>query len=229
MEVVNLSKGTVVNLSKGSVVNLSKGEAGLHNMIVGLGWDPVYKSKFGDKPKKKGFLSRLFGSDNSGSMLPSNHNIDCDAFAVAMCNDQYVNDGDHLLYYGCLTILNKALVHTGDNLTGDGDGDDEQIIINLDKIPTDVNKVIIAVNIYQGRQRNQSFGQLQNAFIRIVNQDTNVEACRYDLSGTDEFSKFVTVKFGELSREPGSGWTFKAIGEPHNANSIPEFCKVSCK
>lgn len=193
---LNLSKQTV-NLSKGQAINLTKVEPGLKKVVVGLGWDPV---------KSKGFS--LFGGSED---------IDCDAFCLALTNFT-----KETVYFGHKVGCNGHIRHTGDNLTGDGEGDDEQIIFDLAGMPKDVTRIVIGVNIYRGRFRNQTFGKIQNAFIRIVNSSNNFEMCKYNLSG-NEFSDCVTVTFGELFVDTNGEWQFRAVGEPAKADSIQEY------
>lgn len=186
-----------ISLSKGQVINLTKSEPGLHSVVVGLGWDPI---------KNRGRTSWFGGSSA----------IDCDAFCVAVSNRSREAE---TIYFGHTKGCHGAIIHTGDNLTGDGDGDDEQIIFNLDKIPSDITRVVVGVNIYRGRSKKQTFGDIQNAFIRIVNTENNSELCKYNLSG-NRFSDCVTVTFGELYIDSAGEWQFKAVGEPSKAESI---------
>lgn len=205
-EVINLSKGQVINLSKIPAIDLSKGGKGLSKVVVGLGWDPVSKMSTGQE--RRGFFNRILGS--------TKEDIDCDAFAIRLENN-HTRTSDDLVYYGHLHTKDGSITHTGDNLTGDGDGDDEQIIINLPQV--DCERVLIGVNIYQGRSRKQHFGMLQNAFIRIVDMNSNIELCRYTLDS--KYDKYVSIIFGELIKQ-NNEWTFIAKGEPVNANSISE-------
>lgn len=202
----------VVNLSKNQVVNLSKASRGLNKVIVGLGWDPV-----GETTRKPCFLGGLFGGHTSVESA----DIDCDAFCVALNESEAIVD---TIYFGNKTGCSGNIVHTGDNLTGEGDGDDEQIIFYLDSMPSTVKRIKIAVNIYCGKSRGQSFEKLSNAFIRIVNAENNSEMCNYKLSGS-EYRGLVTVVFGELYRDENNDWQFKAIGEGDKAESIAQYTK----
>lgn len=199
----------VVNLQKGQTVSLTKKAPGLNKVIVGLGWDPV------DKNEGKGLLGLLFGSSGNAQ------DIDCDAFALALENNRLRNS-NRVCYFGDRNILGGTIYHTGDNLTGEGEGDDEQIIMKLADIPSSIDRIVVAVNIYKGRSRHQSFGQIKNAFIRIVDASNNIELCRYDLSNSPEYANVVTVHFGDLIREE-NGWKFEAIGHADNAGSISDF------
>ena len=208
--VINLSKGETINLSKMPAIDLSKGGKGLQKVLVGLGWDPVTEQK----TEKKGFLSSIFGSGSSSSREAD---IDCDAFALGLKGGRLVNN-DNLIYFGHLKNSDCSIKHTGDNLTGDGDGDDEQIIIDLSTVGAD--SIVIGVNIYQGKSRGQHFGKLQNAFIRIEDMNTGMELCRYTLDS--KYSDYVTVNFGTLVKN-GNDWDFNATGEASNATSIGSF------
>ena len=188
-----------VNLQKGQKVDLTKGNAGLKTLVVGLGWN--------EAPKK----FSLFGKQDD---------IDCDA-SVLMINGatKKLMGAVDVVYFGNLTHRSGAVRHCGDNLTGAGDGDDEQIIVELTRVPQDYDKLVFVVNIYQAAQRKQHFGMIQNAFIRIVDADTHAELCRYNLS--ENYDGKTAMIFGEVYRYNGE-WKFGAIGEPTNDNSISE-------
>ena len=117
---------------------------------------------------------------------------------------------------------NKSVIHTGDNLTGAGDGDDEQIIVNLKSVPDSIVRIVFAVNIYRGKERNQTFGKVNNAFIRVVNSSNNTEMCRYNLG--KDFKDETAVIFGEIYRNNGE-WKFNAVGSGSNdfKNIINQF------
>ena len=173
-----------VNLVKGQKINLSKEVAGgLTKIMVGLGWDAAKKGLFGSKP-----------------------NIDCDASAI-LCdsNGKYMD----LVYYRNLQLSDGSIVHQGDNLTGAGDGDDEQIMVDLSKVSPSVGKIVFVVNIYSASDRKQHFGMIQNAFIRLVDMDKNNEICRYNLS--DNYYGMEGLIVGEIYRYNGE-WKFNAIG-----------------
>lgn len=191
-----------ISLQKGQKIDLTKGGGGnLRQVMVGLGWDEAQQSR-GD-----GFLKGLFGG---GQTQP----IDCDASAI-LCgaNGKIVaNDIKQCcVYFGNLRHSSGAIVHQGDNLTGEGDGDDEQIMANLSMIPTNISKIVFVVNIYDARARNQHFGMIRNAFIRLVNMDNNTEICRYNLS--DNYNNMTGLVIGEIYRKNGE-WKFNAIGQP---------------
>ena len=191
-----------VRLQKGQKVSLSKDCAGLSRIIVGLGWDEVQQPR-------------------GGFFAPKPKPIDCDAFAILLRDGKLAANKD-IVYFGNLTHESRSVQHMGDNLTGAGDGDDEQIIIDLEKVPTKYNKIVIAVNIYQAKQRNQHFGMIQNAFIRLVDARTNSEMCIYNL--TENYSGQTAMLFGEVYRYNGE-WKFNAIGQGTTDNSIGEFAK----
>jgi len=155
-----------VSLQKGQKVSLSKDNAGLSQVIVGLGWDEAPRS----------------GGGILGSLFKSNPQpIDCDASAILLRNGKLVAKED-LVYFGNLRHVSGTVMHMGDNLTGAGEGDDEQITINLAQIPAEYDRIIIVVNIYQAVQRKQHFGMIQNAFIRLVDARNNTEILRYNLT-----------------------------------------------
>lgn len=200
-----------INLQKGQRIDLTKGNAGLNEIMVGLGWDPVQQQKSGG-----GFLSGLFGGGGSQQA-----NVDCDASVILLKNDRLTDRGD-VVYFGNLNVLNGAVIHTGDNLTGDGHGDDEQITVKLKSIPTEYNRLIFVVNIYDAANRNQHFGMIQNAFIRVVDKATNNELLKYNL--TDNYANQRTLITGEIYRH-GTEWKFAAIGTGTQDNSIGEVVK----
>ena len=144
-----------VNLQKGQKVELRKTNGGtLRRVMVGLGWDEVQK--------RRGFFA------------PKPQDIDCDASAF-LCLNGHLRGADDVVYFGNLRHKTNCVMHMGDNLTGAGDGDDEQIMIDLEHLPMEYDKIIVVVNIYQARERAQHFGMIQNAFIRICDAETNQE------------------------------------------------------
>lgn len=188
-----------ISLKKGQKISLSKEKPGLSKVIVGLGWDEVKRSRgfFAPKPKP----------------------IDCDAFALLLKNGRLTNNKD-VVYYGNLTHETQAVKHMGDNLTGAGEGDDEQIVIDLDRIPAEYDRIILAVNIYKAYERNQHFGMIENAFIRLVDGKDNREMCIYNL--TEDYSGMTAMLFGEIYRHNGE-WKFNAIGQGTKDKHIGEF------
>ncbi len=183
-----------VNLQKGQKVNLRKLDgSALHRAIVGLGWDEV----------RRGVFSRP-------------QDIDCDASAF-LCVNGHIVDTKDIVYFGNLTHSSGCVRHMGDNLTGAGDGDDEQIVVDLANLPAQYDKIIIVVNIYQAMERKQHFGMIQNAFIRVCDAETNSELCKYNLS--ENYNGMTAMVFGELYRYNGE-WKFNAIGQATQDNSI---------
>lgn len=196
-----------ISLQKGQKVSLSKDNAGLAKVIVGLGWDEVKSSSGG------GLFSSLFKAQPKP--------IDCDASAIMLKNGKFVDQKD-LVYYGNLRHKSGTVNHQGDNLTGEGEGDDEQIIIDLSKVPQEYDKIVIVVNIYQAVQRNQHFGLIENAFIRLVDARNNKEMCKYNL--TDDYSGMTAMIFGEVYRHNGE-CKFSAIGQGTKDPGLVELCR----
>lgn len=179
-----------ISLQKGQKVSLTKENAGLSRVIVGLGWD--------EAPRKKG-----------GFFAPKPQPIDCDASAILLQNGKLMEKGD-LVYFGNLRHHTDAVIHMGDNLTGAGEGDDEQIVVDLAHIPQHYDKVVIVVNIYDAVKRKQHFGMIENAFIRLVDASNNKEMCKYNLS--ENYEGMMAMVFGEIYRHNGE-WKFNAIGQ----------------
>ncbi len=172
-----------VSLSKGGNVSLTKEAPGLTAVLVGMGWD-------------------VRATDGAA--------FDLDA-SVFMCKgDGKVRSDQDFIFYNNLKSVDGSVEHTGDNLTGEGEGDDEVVKVNLAGVPADIEKITFTVTIHEAEQKRQSFGQVQNAFIRIVNQADNKELARYDL--TEDGSTETALIFGELYRH-GSDWKFRAVGQ----------------
>ena len=147
--------------------------------------------------------------------------IDCDASAFVLQNG-HLSGKDDIVYFGNLKHSSGAIQHMGDNLTGAGAGDDEQIIVDLTRVPEYYDRIILVVNIYQANQRNQHFGMIKNAFIRLVDGRNNNEMCRYNL--TDDYSGMTAMIFGEVYRN-NNEWKFTAIGQGTTDNSISELAR----
>ena len=172
-----------ISLKKGQKVSLTKGNPGLKNVVVGLGWDTnAYDT----------------GSD-----------FDLDAAAFCLTDSGKVSSQNDFVFFGNLNHQSGAVSHLGDNLTGAGDGDDEQIKIDLSKIPAESTKIAFTVTIYEAEARRQNFGQVSNAFVRIFDENTGEELLRYDLG--EDFSIETAVVFGELYKNADE-WKFNAIG-----------------
>lgn len=194
-----------VNLQKGQKVDLTKGNASLKKVMVGLGWDEVQK-------KSSGFLASLLGNN-------SNYDIDCDASAILISENGKCTTSKDVVFYNNLQHSSGAVIHQGDNLTGAGDGDDEQIKVYLQDVPSKYQRIVFTVTIYQAFERKQHFGMIKNAFIRIVDDDTKKELCRYNLSEDTAYNGKTAMIFGELYRYKNE-WKFSAIGEATNDGGI---------
>lgn len=191
-----------VSLQKGQKVDLTKGRAGLGKIMVGLGWDPV----------KQG-----------GGLFGRTPEIDCDA-SVFMLNaeEKLKNPAKDTVYFKNLVSPDGSVRHMGDNLTGEGEGDDEQIFVDLGAIPESVHNLVFVVNIYDSIKRNQHFGMIRNAFIRIVNSANNEELMRFSL--TDDYSGRTALIVGKVYRHNGE-WKFAAVGEGTNDPGLGELAK----
>ncbi|MGW0772057.1 TerD family protein [Streptomyces sp. NPDC054802] len=172
-----------VSLSKGGNVSLTKAAPNMTAVTVGLGWD----------------VRTTTGTD-----------FDLDASALLTNSEGKVTNDGNFVFFNNLKSPDGSVEHTGDNLTGEGEGDDEQIKVNLVAVPADVDKIVFPVSIYEAENRQQSFGQVRNAFIRVVNQADNTELARYDLS--EDASTETAMVFGELYRN-GAEWKFRAVGQ----------------
>ncbi|NBE56816.1 TerD family protein [Streptomyces boluensis] len=172
-----------VSLAKGGNVSLSKEAPGLTAVLVGLGWD----------------VRTTTGSD-----------FDLDASALLCGDSGKVASDQHFVFYNNLQSPDGSVEHTGDNLTGEGEGDDEVVKVDLAAVPADVTKITFPVSIHDAENRGQSFGQIRNAFIRVVNQADHQEIARYDLS--EDASTETAMVFGELYRH-GAEWKFRAVGQ----------------
>ena len=196
-----------VNLQKGQKVNLKKSDGqALSRIRIGLGWDPVEQKKGG-----------LFGSIFGGSAP----DIDCDASVIVCQGGRLAGKGD-VVYFGNLKHPSGAIVHTGDNLTGEGEGDDEQILVDLTAVPQDYDKLVFVVNIYDCESRKQDFGMIANAFIRICDERTGEEFCRYNLS--ESYAGMTAMIFGEIYRHNGE-WKFNAIGQGTKDKGLNELAR----
>ena len=172
-----------VSLQKGQKVSLTKGNPGLSKVVVGLGWDVNQFDTGGD--------------------------FDLDAAAFMLADSGKVSNQGDFVFFGNLEHSSGSVKHMGDNLTGAGEGDDEQIKIDLSLVPANITKIAFTVTIYEAEQRRQNFGQVNNAFIRIYNETNGEELLRYDLG--EDFSIETAAVFGELYKN-GSEWKFNAIG-----------------
>ena len=172
-----------INLTKGQKVDLTKGNPGLKKIMVGLGWDV--------------------------NQFDSGADFDLDAAAFLLGENGKTPTEKEFVFYGNLEHPSGAVKHMGDNLTGDGEGDDEQVSVDFSKVPANIQKIAFTVTIYDADVRHQNFGQVSNAFIRIVDETNNQEIIRYDLG--EDFSIETAIVVGELYRNNGE-WKFNAIG-----------------
>jgi tellurium resistance protein TerD len=172
-----------VSLSKGGNVSLTKTDPTMKKVLVGLGWD---------------------------ARSTDGQDFDLDASAFLLGRNGKVRSPEDFVFYNNLRAAGGAIEHTGDNRTGDGDGDDESLKVNLDTLPADVAKIVFVVTIHDAAARSQNFGQVSGAFIRLVNEDSGKEIARFDLS--EDASTETAMLFAELYRHNGE-WKFKAVGQ----------------
>ena len=184
-----------VSLQKGQKVDLTKSNPGLTKILIGLGWD----------------TNKYDGSSD----------FDLDAAAFLLAETGKVNTDGDFIFYNNLKHISDSVVHLGDNLTGAGDGDDEQLKIELSKVPQNISKVSFTVTINDAESRKQNFGQVSNAFIRVCNEETGAELIRYDLG--EDFSVETAVVVAELYRN-GAEWKFNAIGSGFQGG-LTSLCK----
>lgn len=175
-----------VSLTKGGNVSLTKTDPGMKHVLIGLGWD----------------ARSTDGTD-----------FDLDASAFLLTSTGKVRGDLDFIFYNNLQSSDGSVIHTGDNRTGAGEGDDEALKVDLSKIPADIQKIVFTVTIHDADARRQNFGQVSNAFIRVVNEDTNIEVARFDLS--EDASTETAMVFGELYRN-GSEWKFRAVGQGYS-------------
>ncbi|MBR8828937.1 MAG: TerD family protein [Gomphosphaeria aponina SAG 52.96 = DSM 107014] len=191
-----------INLQKGQRISLEKEAPGLTRIMCGLGWD-VAKSYGG-----------LF------SFFSATKDFDLDASVICLNDQEKINNNADLIYFGNLRHASGAITHLGDNLTGEGDGDDEQIIVDLSNIPSRISKLVFVVNIYNCFERQQDFGQVKNAFVRLVNLANNREIARFNLSGT-EYQRQTGLIMAEIYRH-NNNWKMAAIGKGMEVKSLKE-------
>ncbi|MEK5103219.1 TerD family protein [Cytobacillus sp. FSL M8-0252] len=198
-----------ISLQKGERVDLTKGNPSLSKILVGLGWDPVKQKSSG------GLLAGLFGGGGGVD-------IDCDASVILLGDNDKLRNNKDVIYFGNLKSGDGSIQHTGDNLTGDGDGDDEQILIDLSRIPSHIHKLVFVVNIYDCVKRKQHFGMIQNAFIRIVNSINHQELIHFNL--TENYDGKTSLVAGEIYRH-GQDWKFAAVGNGTQAASLSDIVR----
>ena len=183
-----------ISLNKGGNLSLSKTDPNLTHVLVGLGWD----------------ARSTDGVD-----------FDLDASAFLLTESGKVRGESDFIFYNQTRSPEGSVEHTGDNRTGDGDGDDESVKIDLSKVPAEIQKIAITVTIHDGESRGQNFGQVQNAFIRILNDQSNTEIVRFDLN--EDYSTETAMIFGELYRHSGE-WKFRAVGQGY-AGGLGAMCR----
>lgn len=184
-----------VSLTKGQRVDLTKGRPSLKKVLIGLGWD----------------VNQYDGEAD----------FDLDASVFMTKENGKVGSDDDFIFYGNLEHKTKSVIHTGDNRTGDGDGDDEIIKVNFDAIPTDYTKLSVAVTIYDADNRLQNFGMVNNAYVRVMDEETGEELIRYDLS--EDFSTETAIVVAEIYKKSGE-WKFKAVGSGYNGG-LASLCR----
>ena len=172
-----------ITLSKGQKVSLTKGNPGLKNIVVGLGWDT--------------------------NKYDGGFDFDLDSAAFLLGENDKVNSDSDFIFYNNLKHSSGAVQHLGDNLTGEGDGDDEQVKLDLSLVPQNVNKIAFTVTIHEAQERRQNFGQVNNSYVRVVNADTNQELLKYELG--EDFSIETAVVVCEIYRHNGE-WKVNALG-----------------
>ena len=182
-----------VSLSKGGNVSLSKAAPSMKNVLIGLGWE---------------------------ARATDGQDFDLDASAFLLTESGKVRGDADFIFYNNLKSTDGSVEHTGDNRTGAGDGDDEALKINLEKVPAEVQKIAFTVTIHDADARKQNFGMVSGAFIRLVNNDNDIEVARYDL--TEDASTETAMVFGELYRHSGE-WKFRAVGQGY-AGGLKAMC-----
>ena len=184
-----------VSLIKGQRVDLTKGRPSLKNILIGLGWD----------------VNQYSGESD----------FDLDASVFMTKENEKVGSDDDFVFYGNLEHKTKSVIHTGDNRTGDGYGDDEVIKVRFDSIPSDYTKLSVAVTIYDADNRLQNFGMVNNAYVRVVDEETGEELIRYDLS--EDFSTETAIVVADIYKKNGE-WKFKAVGSGYNGG-LASLCR----
>ncbi|MGK7904350.1 MAG: TerD family protein [Hormoscilla sp.] len=183
-----------INLQKGQTIVLDKNEYDLSSLTMGLGWDVA----------------------PSGGFFGSGKDFDLDSYALLLAEDcKLKNSKEDAIYYGHLKTGDRTVVHSGDNLTGEGAGDDEQIVLKLREIPEKYQKIVLGVNIYQAKDRKQHFGMVTNAFVRAIDAKGR-EIGKYSLSGDGEYDGKTAMLMGEVYRHKGE-WKFRALGDAMEA------------
>lgn len=206
-----------ISLKKGQGVSLKKEGGSLTKITIGLGWDVA---------EPKGFMGKLFSKTED-------YDLDAICFMLGengciqdlgnVSNGQWTLRGGDIIFFNSMEHPSGAVRLTGDNRTGAGDGDDEQIVVQLDQLPARYHRLVFVVSIYEGIKKGQNFGGVENAFIRAIDNTGN-ELARYDISGNASFATYHSITFAEVVRENGD-WQFKAIGNPHPSDRFIEILK----
>ena len=210
-----------ISLKKGEGINLRKeGEFDLSKVTVGLGWDVA--------EQKQSIFDKMRGKKEE--------EYDLDAIAFLLGNDGKVHSlgasgengvptlvGGDVVFYNALAHPSGAIWLTGDNRTGEGDGDDEQIIVKLNQLPEQYETIIFVVAIFKGKENKQSFGSVRNAYIRAVDA-RGTEICRFNVSGNASFQQYCSMTFAEVTRQ-GTGWSFRAVGTPHETDRFVDLLR----
>ncbi len=190
-----------INLEKGQRISLSKEAPGLTKLMCGLGWD----------------VAKRAGSSNAPE-------CDLDASVICLDSNDNVRDKNNVIYFGNLSHQSGAITHLGDNLTGAGSGDDEQIIIDLTRLPKEITKLVFTVNIFDCVARKQDFSLVENAFVRLVNTSNNQELAKYKLSGS-EYKGMTGMLMAEIYNH-NNEWKMSAVGNGVRANGLGELVKA---
>ncbi|MDJ1167980.1 TerD family protein [Roseofilum sp. BLCC_M154] len=190
-----------INLEKGQRISLEKAAPGLKNLLCGLGWDVAQ-------------------SDGLLGFLKLGPNLDLDASIICLDSQDKLKGITDLVYFGNLRHSSGAVTHLGDNLTGEGEGDDEQILVALDQLPPAIQKLVFVVNIYECLSRKQDFSQVKNAFVRLIDRSNNQEIARYNLSGSN-YAGMTGMIMAEVYLQDGQ-WQMAAKGEGFRAKNLQE-------
>jgi tellurium resistance protein TerD len=196
-----------INLQKGQKISLSKESPGLAKVMCGLGWDIAQKTG-------GGVFSRFSASQD----------FDLDASVIAVNEQGKLVAQENVIYYSNKQHPSGSIVHHGDNLTGAGEGDDEQVTVDLNRIPSAISKLIFVVTIYDSVGRRQDFGQVKNAFVRLVNATNKQEIARYNLSGQD-YANATSMIMAEVYKHNGE-WKMAAIGDGFNVSGLGDILKM---
>lgn len=196
-----------INLQKGQRISLSKEAPGLTKIMCGLGWDVAKRSG-------GGFFATFSNTQD----------YDLDSSVICLDGNGKLTDASNVIFFGNLSHRSGAVTHLGDNLTGAGEGDDEQILVDLARMPIEITKLVFVVNIYECLARKQDFGQVQNAFVRLVNISNNKELARYNLSG-QEYNGMTGMIMAEIYRH-NNEWKMAAIGNGVSVNGLGEIGKT---